>query len=396
MALLVRCKCGKKLKVGEAHAGRKVICPNCKHAFRISPEKFRAAAANSSGSTQKPPPTPALSTNPQPPETESQPADPVELDIVPASLDGSTGALLTDLDVNASAGQALLGAPPRVVEVDAAVELGYAAGDPPAPRKRLSASDQIQSARRGYWVDALYSFAYPFWTVSNVVKLIIILGVASASVFLDLSGFPGFVRKIFLLGLVLQFIIYGWLAAVYLSVVQDTAAGLEDMPGIKMELGFIDDIFKPALKFFAATVLAYLPAALFVLFILAGASLPFILFPVSIVLGVFFWPMIILMFAFGAQETLVRVDLIIGTLLRTLLPYLATWLLLLIVGCMVMATTLAELLARFGLDVAFFDFSGTGLAVKVTVTIVETYLTIVAMRFIGLYYLHFKHRFTFR
>ncbi len=200
----------------------------------------------------------------------------------------------------------------------------------------------------------------------------------------------------FPVGLVLQFIIYGWLAAVYLSVVQDTAAGLEDMPGIKMEQGFIDDIFKPALKFFAATVLAYLPAALFVLFILAGASLPFILFPVSIVLGVFFWPMIILMFAFGAQETLVRVDLIIGTLLRTLLPYLATWLLLLLVGCMVMATYLAELLARFGLDVAFFDFSGAGLAVKVTVTIVETYLTIVAMRFIGLYYLHFKHRFTFK
>ena len=163
-----------------------------------------------------------------------------------------------------------------------------------------------------------------------------------------------------------------------------------------MEQGFIDDIVKPAFKFFGAAVLAYLPAALFVLFTIAGVSLPPVLFPIALVLGVFFWPMIMLMFAFGSLETLGRVDLIIGTLLRTLLPYLATWLMLLLVGCMVMATYLVELLARFGLDVAFFDFSGTGLAVKVTVTIVETYLTIVAMRFIGLYYLHFKHRFTFK
>lgn len=49
MAIRVRCKCGKALKIPSQLAGKKVSCPGCQKAFRIPIEKFQAAEARARG-----------------------------------------------------------------------------------------------------------------------------------------------------------------------------------------------------------------------------------------------------------------------------------------------------------------------------------------------------------
>jgi len=111
-------------------------------------------------------------------------------------------------------------------------------------------------------------------------------------------------------------------------------------------------------------------------------------------IGVFFWPIIVVMFALGSVHTLARLDLIVTTILRSILPYLATWLMLGVVLILFVATTMGSVFARFGVNLAIPDLMSAGIVARVFLEVVQTYLFLVAMRVIGLFYLHFKDRFT--
>ncbi len=384
MALLVRCKCGKKLRIPATAAGRKVVCPNCRKQLRISPEKFRdarsrVAASEGGGGLRVPrqPPSPPPAVAPQPVALD---IEPVELDLQPASLDGATGALLTELEADAA------GAAPRVVEIETTVELDYAAGDtPPGAAGSGGPRDVIARPRRGYWADAFSSFGYPFRDVSNLFSFVFIALLACLRFPLGYAG---------IIGAIGRFFIFGWLAAVYLSIVQDTAGGSEDMPGIKMQDGFVDDILKPAFRFIGSFAVALLPAVVYGLLMAFGVPLPGLGVPVMMAIGVFFWPIIVVMFALGSVHTLARLDLIVTTILRSILPYLATWLMLGVVLILFVATTMGSVFARFGVNLAIPDLMSAGIVARVFLEVVQTYLFLVAMRVIGLFYLHFKDRFT--
>lgn len=398
MALRVKCKCGKSLKVSSKLADKKIACPACQRPFRIPAAKFRASQAkaarpSAAGSAAKAPSRPRIAA---PSSVNAPAAGPV-----PASLDDdllgdlsgdydeSQSDILTELDVDAA--QALgSGSAPRAVLVEtAAPQLNYARAANREPSRRRVA-DPVQGPQRDFWADAFRSFIYPVASGSNAVTLAIVFIIASLQVFI-----PGGC-----LGTITSFIIFGWLAAMYFSVIQDTAVGSEDLPGIKMESGFVDDIVKPGFKYIGAFAVVLAPAAVLAISIAAGGvptSWGWMIFLWGTA-GIFLLPMSLLMFAFDALGMMFRLDLIFTTILRSIGPYLAIWLMLLVVGVgqavtivgasvldyllpsAALSSSVAPLMASFGGEILLVAFG--------------VYFNIVSMRIIGLYYLHFKKRFT--
>jgi hypothetical protein len=88
MALRIKCKCGKSLKISSKLADKKLLCPGCNRAFRIPAEKFKAApdATPATAAAVKKPPAPK-------PPTEAPVPAPVELDLTPEKIDWSSGDL---------------------------------------------------------------------------------------------------------------------------------------------------------------------------------------------------------------------------------------------------------------------------------------------------------------
>jgi hypothetical protein len=181
-------------------------------------------------------------------------------------------------------------------------------------------------------------------------------------------------------------------------VVQDTSAGSDDLPGIKMQDGPLDDIIKPALKYIGAFACALAPATVFLILSETGVIPEELNSPIAVGLwlagGIFVWPVFVLLFAFNAPKMIFRIDLIFTTILRTFLPYLCLWLMLLVVGFGSVGSMAGPLLMQVGLDISLPTAPGLGLAGEGLFRMVDVYLTIAAMRLIGLYYLHFKKRFT--
>jgi len=226
----------------------------------------------------------------------------------------------------------------------APLTLAYAV---PAARGTLSgklASSGVEGPRRGFWADALLSFAYPFFTPGNGIAFALIAGIA-------LLRIP--------LGFLARFSIYVWLS-------------------IGMIMGW--------------------PASLYLIAMLTGLVHEAMQSELSLALwiagGTFFWPVFVMLFAFNALSMLIRLDLIFTTVFRTSLPYLSLWLMLLIVGFGSALEWAEPLLESSGISIPLPTMPDWGLGGEALMIVVDLYLSIVAMRLIGLYYLHFKKRFT--
>jgi len=403
MALRVKCKCGKSLKISSQLAGKKLRCPGCSKPFRISPEKFKAAAraraakaaASPTNSSATAKPTPAA----RPPAPQRKPtitpaplapassgatdAGPIELDLS-GTYDFSQSDLLSDFESQAATAETSAAAMPAVIiETEDAQDLGYAGETGP---RRRSARDAIEDPKRTFWRDAFFSFVYPFSNAGNAINFFIICVFAVINVFLATLG---------CFGLIGSLIIFGWLAALYLSVTQDTAAGSDDMPGIRMEHGILDDIVIPAFKYLGAYATAFAPALLTFFLIVAGPLPQSAFWSVFawIALGAFMCPMILLLFSFGAFGSLARLDLIFATIFRTFVPYIAMWVMLLITFAIYMLTALAPFLMIIGFEDTAEDIPEPGLAMSIFFAALDPYARIVGMRVVGLYYRHHKRRF---
>jgi hypothetical protein len=407
MALRIRCKCGKELKISSKLAGKKLLCPHCKNPFRISAEKFEAAAAAAKrraaakrGAPDRPrppaavPPEPArLDIQPTSLDAYVQPANP-DAALQPAGQDPATefqfshSGVLDDQTTDLLHPEGSIGPPVAVpVGPPEPAAVGYAG----EPSKRESyrqdvAGDAIQGPQRGFWADAFTSFIYPFKGGGNVITFLITVGIACLKIPLGFAG---------CLGTIGMLIIFGWLSALYLSVIGETARGSEDLPGIRMEGGFLDDVIKPALKFIGAYAVVLAPATLCSIalgFGLIPGSLGFVI-PIWIFVGMFLAPISLLLFSLDALSMVLRIDLIFLTIIRTILPYLAMWLMLILVGIIYMLSLSVEILTKVGMNSIIPQLTGLGLAGDVFFIFAEVYISIVAMRIVGLYYLHFKKRF---
>lgn len=439
MALRIKCACGKSLKVSSQLADKKLLCPGCKKAFRIPAEKFKTAAA-----TPAQPVAVKKAAAPKPPTEAPVPA-PVELDLLPDKIDWSSGDLsvsqsdiFTGLIPDAppapaaaaqSAGKPCPGCkqpvpagavlcvncglnlhtrtymkaslPPGVVPVQSAATVSYATDGTISSGSRPGRVDMdaIAPPKRGFWADAFRAFAYPFISANNGIVFGMIVITDSLRVLIGSASWLVPCLIVTLAVFIGVVCIRGWIAAVMLSIIQDTAAGSDDLPGIKIQDGVMEDVIKPLLKYIGAGACALLPASIYLILMTGGALPNSFSSGLNVVLligaGIFVWPIILMLFAFDAENNIIRIDLIATTIFRTFVPYLCLWLMLMLASFGTIATLAAWLLLRAGTSVSLPQLPQIpGLAGALIYNIASLYLSIVSMRLIGLYYLHFKKRFT--
>lgn len=427
MALRVKCKCGKALKISSKFADKKISCPGCKRPFRIPAAKFKSAAKRPKETTdgqaaQKPA---AAAPIPAPLDLDIQPANlDLELsgdiqhsqsdilsDILEAAPPAATEAsqacpscrgpitpdavMCVNCGYNMQTGASVggLAAPPIASPAGAPTgTMGYASG--PSKKGINDPNDDDQISKNSFWTNAFSSFIYPVMSTGNLLNLIGMMFV-SCLILVVSSAMSFSVCYVFIGCLILFIVLMGWMCAFYLSVVQETAAGISNLPGFKMEDGLWDDAFKPAFTFIGAIASVFLPS-ICLLFLSAWGLLPSsmdFLITVWWFVGLFLLPMSVLLFALGVPGVIFRIDLIIVTIFRTFLPYLAIWLMLFLVGILYLIAASASILGTIGISAYLPDIPNLGWFSPFIIQIINVYLMVVAMRIIGLYYLHFKNRF---
>src|SRR5262249_55233674 len=147
-----------------------------------------------------------------------------------------------------------------------------------------------------------------------------------------------------------------------------------------MEDGFFGDIVQPAIRFIATAVVAFLPLGLFVacrMYSQIPRELTLVLAAGALGVGLFFWPIVMLLFSLKTASTLLQIHLVIMTVVRTILPYLALWLMLIVVGTIAITTTFSVALSALALGINWLTSLGTRMGISVAIDLVGTYLTVV-------------------
>lgn len=381
MALRIRCSCGKTLAVPDSLIGRKVACPGCKKTYRATPP-----TPEQKSEIELPPIDPASSPSelnllegielmprigptcprckkPQPPEARI---------CVTCGIDLLTGKSVLD---KSSSGP---------------TALGYAENTKPGLRARAAGREIVGEPKRSYAADVALAFAYPVKSGRDVLTLLAIEVVALLLVVFRLP---------FFLMLPEQIICNGWLAAVYLRVVEHTAISVDELPGIRWDDGLIEDIIKPGFRFAGALLCALTPAAVFAVLLATGLIPPplrsMLVMLVWLAAGIFMWPLLVILFTFGATGKLYRIDLLIQAVFRTAAAYFILWVLLLLVGACYLLPIIGPILDEYGVKNSLPSIDDYGIWGAVAIQALGVYLMLVAMRQIGLYYLHFKNRIAF-
>lgn len=403
MALTIRCRCGKALKISSTLAGKTVNCPSCNASFSISAEQFQAAESSfksAQASDDTPSSTPDSSNDPIPLADDSPPPRPIielENNPEPAALDDM---LLADahsksdiLDLKPTLEFESTPLPAMPVTDEPTVDVGYARDKAKAEGK--AKYNTVITPQRPFKDDAILAFSYPVMNTENAVRYgVMCLSLSVPYVFFQLVAIP-------CLGLLVGALLFCWVVSVFLNVISETGRGSDDLPTDNFSGGMYDSLLSPALNFIGAFALVLAP---WVVLIIAGylGLLPkfFLqLAPVWMSVGIFLFPMSLMLFAFEAPSVLLRPQLVISTIASTFLPYLAIWGLLLIVSAIWSVVFASGLIVSYlpGLSglttLATYFNSPVG---AVLAMFFEIYVMLVAMRLVGLYYLHFKKRFAFQ
>lgn len=392
MALRIRCSCGKTLAVPDSLIGRKVACPGCKKTYRATPpapEQKSEIELPSIDPASSPSelnllegielmprigPTCPRCKKPQPPEARI---------CVTCGVDLLTGKSVLD---NSGGGPS---------------SLSYAENTKPGLRARAAGREIVGEPKRSYAADAALAFIYPVHGVRNALKLLIIGGVSLLLIpfrvsIIDLLSVPlVFVSW----NAFVYFVFNGWLDALYLRVVEQTAIAVDEMPGIIWEDGPIDDVVRPCFRYLGAAFCALAPVAVYAL-LLGMKLIPGPLHSVAVMLawlaaGLFMWPLLVILFTFGATSKLYRIDFLIQAVFRTTRAYIALWGMLLIIAACYVVPLLGPILNGMGFTNTMPSIDMLGIWGLVGYELLIVYLMLVAMRQIGLYYLHFKNRIAF-
>jgi len=307
-------------------------------------------------------------------------------------------------------------ADPTALENGRPVNAPTPAGPPPLPNSPVTTGQPPIAAQAPTWSAAatlnpyqaylrsiLQSLAFPTRPGDLVTALILCLLLLACE---TLAPFALY------LGSLMAFIITGWYWSFQFNVVQDAAAGEEDLPTLAFTGGWWDDIIVPFFKMLLINVLAVLPLIAFLVIsgafvtlaeearsgnsaslgsVLTGHLLNLQTLTVAALLllgGFFLWPMFVLVVAVGGVGGLLRVDLMIRTILNSFPGYLIA---VVAVYVSIGVQNIADVIVEF-----FWGQTATvqgTLALRAVLVPIEVYFTIVAMRTVGLYYHHFKERF---
>lgn len=254
----------------------------------------------------------------------------------------------------------------------------------------------LKQAWGGWWRDVGRSAAFPL-RLHDLVTVLVVLFIVCLGDFIGMFGLcfalPGYL------------ICTGWYYSFQLNAVSGAAGREEDLPALALTEGLVGDVIIPLFKMLAVWAVILLPPLVLiglglaagltasdllegadeglVQLVFASAVSPFGLAAVvTLLMGLMFYPLLVLVVAVGGFAALLRVDLMLRTVLRVALPYLV------LVG-LVYLTYFAPMLVASTLE----NMIDGGVLQLVIINMVAVFLTVVTMRAIGLFYHHFKDRF---
>ncbi len=188
------------------------------------------------------------------------------------------------------------------------------------------------------------------------------------------------------IGLVAWIIVFGWKLSFLFNVMLNAANGERDLPELTLIEGPVETIVVPCFKYLAAGVAVFWPVVVFGGFNPEAVEQGEPIFWLVIAACLFFWPMAMLMVGVGGVSSFVRVDLMIRTLIRTFVPYFLV--------CVLSAGVFT---ASWYINKSLISSGGKAsehpIALVCVLQVLELYFWVLVMRFIGLYYHHFKSRF---
>ncbi len=205
-------------------------------------------------------------------------------------------------------------------------------------------------------------------------------------------------------------IITGWYWSFLFGTVLNSAGGEEDLPKVTLTGGLTDDVIVPLLKMLLTLAIACLPLTVFMLLdalldggmgtlLVGGAgSLPQLrdiagstILLLLLMLGLFTWPMLLLVIAAGSMESVLRLDLIAATIFRSFGAYVIA--VLAVYACVAVMIIAAFVMPDTTGPVWIGAGAGRAAVQGAAFQLVTLYLAIFAMRAIGLHYHCFKHKY---
>lgn len=357
-------QCGKKYKVPENAAGKKVRCKSCQHVSRIPGGEDNTIPLADE------------------PDFFSQAAAAAERASATASMASLTASGFDSDDFSPEADRA------------AAEDAEYYV--------RTGREEDIRPAARTFWGDVGWSFLF----IAQPNNIVIFSFIWIFFIFRELVQFAGPC-----LGGIASLILTGWIFSFYLKCITEMASGEDDLPKIGLTEGIAEDIIIPLFKYMGTWLVLMLPAIVYLIVASSMAGPGIILslltmdatgfteiagtvlvpFLILVGIGIFLWPIMILVVALGGMASVYRIDLILATVFRTFLPYLAT--------CFLVAAAFAAQVAvnaaimSGGINTMTAMLSANKLILMLLGLGATAYFSIATMRIIGLYYRHFKHRF---
>ena len=201
-------------------------------------------------------------------------------------------------------------------------------------------------------------------------------------------GVPISMGYLYLVALLVQLLVFGYLCAFYLATIVETASGEDALPSLWLT-DAVSDLLLPGLRFIGSWLWVLLPAlAVMAKATIQGDPVPWPAVRVAAVAGLFFWPVVVLGVAIGGSFRGLWPHLVVRTALSAPVPYLAVCLTLLVAA----GLTFLPRVEPFCSWLALLQTRAV-LAVGLLNSALGAYAMILAMRVIGLFYRHYKGRF---
>ncbi|UCD27777.1 MAG: hypothetical protein JSV03_11815, partial [Planctomycetota bacterium] len=259
------------------------------------------------------------------------------------------------------------------------------AEEPPVADEDLAYEDRdwIIAPEKPFWNDLMESFVF-FMYPANLITLMFITFIHCLTLIIPTGTF--FTLLSFLIFWGIKVFVYGYLCTFFMTVIVETAAGEDELPTVIIT-DFFDQTVMAFFRFIGSWALVLLPAILFSYVTWKmGYGISWYMVRILVIIGIFFWPVVVLCVAIGGGFRGLWPHVIMRTVLSAPLAYLAIWATLLV------AAWLMALPATEFYDAIVQKLSPGGMSTKTIYLlalvniILSTYAMIVAMRVIGLFY----------
>ena len=189
-------------------------------------------------------------------------------------------------------------------------------------------------------------------------------------------------------GLLVKMAAGAYAGAFCFAVLLETASGEDDLPTVMIK-DLRDDLVGPALEFAGSWLVVAWPALVLQGLIAADVvAVPDLVVTGLFVAGAFFWPAVVLMVAIGNGLSGLWPHSVIRTVMAAPASYLAIWCVLLVAALLLWVPN-SDAFASFVINAS----PARVMILEAVNIVLSLIVAVIAMRVIGLFYRHHKHRF---